>query len=124
MRSLFSFLLPRYVAGTLPAFLARRVSAAIDVDTELAAAYDALRSAERAASQRPLSIGQKDAIEARLFGDDAHNAPSRARFGSLFPVVAATAAAVCFVVVRTPTPSYSVGDLAARGARIAADPVG
>ena len=142
MRPLWSFLLPRYVAGTLPAFAARFVAAALHDDPELAAAYDALRAAERVASLRSISVAQKNAIEAQLFGADthaahgargaheahgahgAHGAPRRARFGVVLPLVAATAAALCFVVVREPTPAYGVGDLEGRGARIAADPVG
>jgi hypothetical protein len=120
---MWSRLLPRYVAGTLPPFLARRVQAAIDRDLDLAAAYDSLRRAERRASGRSLSTAQKDRIEAALFASPSP-AAARSPMLRLLPAFAAVAAAVCFVVVRAPEEKYGVGDLASRGVKISSAPVG
>src|SRR5690348_2585500 len=99
---MWSWLLPRYVAGTLPPFLARRVHAAIAADPELAAAYDSLRRAELRASGRALSTTQRERIEAALFAPVAPAASSQVR---LLPIFAAVTAALCFVVVRAPDAS-------------------
>ncbi len=130
---LMSLLLPRYAAGTLSPFLARRVRAALAADPALAAAYDALRRAERAASGQPLSSGQRETLEALLFsgplsGESPAPAVARGRVGwSAWGSALAAAAVVAFAVVRVDPPAHgpgSVGALEARGAHIAKDPVG
>lgn len=61
-------LLSRHAGGTLPRALASLVRGALDADPSLAAAYTALRRAERvAAGGAHTSAAQRDGLEAALF---------------------------------------------------------
>src|SRR4051812_36382388 len=131
-------LLPRLVGGTLPVRVARFVHAAMRADPELSAAYDALRRIEGAdkLSEAPLSSGQLDFLEA-LIVDAASKAPadveeraSHRRFSLLGAPALAAAALVVFVVLpratgeRDGADRIHVGDLNARGAKLAQAPLG
>jgi hypothetical protein len=129
-------LLPRYAAGTLPRPLARFVRDALDADPALAAAYTALRRAERAAAHGAhTSAGQRDLLEAALFANAPTPSlrPTTRRAPALFAPLAACASLAVFAMVsgsQTQPVSthavgtHAVGDLAARSAAVAADPLG
>jgi hypothetical protein len=119
MTMLARFLLPRYAAGALPRPLARHVRRALDRDAALAAAYDALRRAERhAAGGAALSSGQLDVILDRVLGsvvdsvledvDDAaaaqhaSSSASASSSSSWFPALGAAACAAAVLVVARP----------------------
>jgi hypothetical protein len=147
MRALALWLLPRYAAGQLPRPLARFVRRALDTDDEVAVRYDALRRAERAIAGGPaLSAAQLDTVLSGVLsgvldavGDvDAvaspvdHQPSPFERWG--LGLVGAAACAT-FFVVGSPAPSSGatseanpstsgLGDLHARGAALAVEPVG
>jgi hypothetical protein len=149
MRTLAAWLLPRYAAGHLPRALARFVRRAVENDVELAARYEALRRAERAiAGDPPLSAAQLDTLLAGVLDDVADAAAKDESVGSSLSSslssslerwglgLVGAAACAAFVVVGTPSiespsepsttgaSSTSLGDLQARGAAMAAEPVG
>ncbi len=124
-------LLPRYAAGNLPSTLRNWVRRRLSSDPVLAAAYDALRRAERAAAQgAPLSGGQLDLLESAILDAVAHEgAPQRSRVRApLVPGVLAAAALALFGVVARPPADddrgFGVGDLQARGAALQQHPLG
>ena len=107
------WLLPRYAGGTLPSVLAGLVKSAIDTDVDVAAAYAALRQAERALLRDPsgLSAGQKDLLLSSLLGDldgatatstststSTSRAPASSLWSAAGPVVAAAACVGLFIV--------------------------
>ena len=122
-------LLPRLVAGTLPVWAARLVHAWVREDAQLTALYDAERRAETNDNQ--LSSSQLELIESLILADHNHVDGSLSRRVPAFVAggALAAAAAVLFLVVRTPTDAergqhISVGDLEARGQRLASAPLG
>jgi hypothetical protein len=136
MRTLAAWLLPRYAAGHLPRPLARFVRRSLAVDDELAARYDALRDAERAIAGAPaLTAAQFDTLWADVLDDveAAHAAVAPATAPSTFERwglgVVGAAACAAFVVVGSPSTSVvdastGLGDVHARGAAMATEPVG
>ncbi len=115
-------LLPAYSGGALPSLLRRWMCDVVDVDDDVAAAYDLLRRAEhRSAAAAGLSSGQQELLLRRLLDDGAldeeqtpHVAPSagrlgmRAWWGSLAPALGAATCAFLFWAL-------PVDDLASRG---------
>lgn len=123
-------LLPRYAAGNLPGALRNWVAGRLHADGTLAAAYDALRRAERAAANgAPLSAGQLDLIEgAVLDALENQGAQKRSRMRTVLLPAALAAGALAVVVVARPPAGednpFGVGDLASRGAALQQHPLG
>ncbi len=122
-------LLPHLVAGTLPIWLARALHRWVRADADLAALYDAERRAE--ANDR-LSGAQLDLIESLILDGHSDDREKSARWPRRLPVfaggaLAATAAVLLFVVVQAPIDDakrINVGDLEARGQKLASAPLG
>ncbi len=141
-RLLAQALLPRYATGALPRPLRALVRRHLESDAELAAVYQALRRAERAAAHgAELSAGQLDLIEANLLDaierQPAHTSAHMGRvprsWGAAWAgaawsgALAAGALGILFVLARPAghdASPFGVGDLAARAAALQEHPLG
>jgi hypothetical protein len=130
MRILWTTLLVRLQQGTLPRWLARHTMSAISRDVELAAQYDALWRAERAASGNA-DVGLSDAQKQRLWSDLAkENTTAAARLPRFVPIGAVSAvacAAIAVIALRSPADGIApmpLGELSARAALVEKTPLG
>lgn len=126
-------LLPRYASGRLAEPWASWVKQGIAEDASLTEAYTALRRAEQVAAGRALSAGQRDLVEGALFAalasaDGAQADRARAVWSPpgrrALPLLAAVACIGAFFIVQPRDDAFGAGDLAARGAALARDPLG
>lgn len=122
-------LLPRLVAGTLPGWVARLVHRWMREDAALSTLYDAERRAEETDK---LSAAQLDLLESLVLDASAQSSRLRGLGGLGVPLVAggalAATAALLFVVTRAgindDVRRIHVGDLDARGQKLASAPLG
>lgn len=118
-RLLARLLLPRLVAGALSPGWARLVMGWVRGSPSLLAQYEALRAAERVAvgDRQALSAAQRAVLLALIVPEPVE--PPRAFAPALSGALAATSLAL-FFLVKPPAD----GDLAARTARLAEEPLG
>lgn len=118
-------LMPRLVAGALPAWLAGAVHRWVREDAALSALYDAARRAE---GDDKLSAAQLDLIEALVLdaGGDHERLPRRLRIPLVAGGALAATTALLFVVAQPANDDERIrmGNLAARGQKIASAPLG